>query len=301
MRSIKLSYIICTRNRLNFLKISLNYLLKNIAEDEEVIVVDGNSSDGTQDYLDLLFKQGLIHQYISEKDKNQAHAWNKGILLARGELLKKVIDDDLFCYSAIQDCKQFMLENPSIDACISDTLGTNLADYKNISKESRLKQYLDWKSGKTKSFTFGDISLLLRKSSIPFLGLYDTSFVMLDYEYSLRISYLRSNIAYYTGFNAMSVFNPYSVSSNVTSDILKLESQRANPMYEYAGDGSEISSYSKLKIFVGKLIHKIRTSKHKSTEVNNNSSLFDLLSIYEFCYQYLNKENLNQQKKFYKS
>lgn len=300
MRNFKLSYIICTRNRLNFLKISLKYLLENIDEDEEIVIVDGDSSDGTKDYIKDLYEQKKIHQFISEADRNQAHGWNKAILLARGELIKKIIDDDLFCFPAIRDCKQFMLENPSVDLCISDTLGTNLADYKNISKESRLKQYLAWKSGITKSFTFGDVSLLLRKSSIPYLGLYDTSFVMLDYEYSLRVSYLRSNIAYYTGFNAMSIFNPDSISSNVTSDILKLEGKRANPMYEYAGDRAEISNYSKIKIFVGKLIYKIRSCKYKYIETNNNGDVVDILSAYEFCCQYLNKENLNKQKEFYK-
>ena len=287
-----MSYVVCTRNRLNFLKISLKYLLENIAEDEEVVVVDGNSNDGTQDYLSSLFQQCKIHQYISESDTNQAHGWNKAILLARGELIKKVIDDDIFCFSAIRDCKQFMLDNPSKDICISDTLGTNLADHKNISKESRLKQYLDWKNGITKSFTFGDVSLLLRKSSISYLGLYDTSFVMLDYEYSLRASYLRSNIAYYTGFNAMSIFNPDSISSNVTSDILKLESKRANPMYEYGGDGKEISLFSKIKIFIGKSLYKLK--KWNTTHPTRNiDSSYDLDSIYDFCYQYINNINKN--------
>ena len=292
MRSIKLSYIISTRNRLHFLKISLKYLFENINEDEEIVIVDGDSSDGTKDYIKYLYEQKKIHLFISESDQNQAHAWNKAILLARGELIKKVIDDDLFCFSAIQDCKKFMLENPSVDLCISDTLGTNLADYKNISKESRLKQYLDWKNGITKSFTFGDVSLLLRKSSISYLGLYDTSFVMLDYEYSLRVSYLRSNIAYYTGFNAMSIFNPNSISSNVTSDILKLESKRANPMYEYGGDGKEISLFSKIKIFIGKSLYKLK--KWNTTHPTRNiDSSYDLDSIYDFCYQYIDNINKN--------
>jgi glycosyltransferase involved in cell wall biosynthesis len=302
MQTIKLSYVLSTRNRLPFLQINLGYLLKNIKDDEEIIVVDGNSSDGTQEYLKLLHQSGKIHQYVSEPDKNQAHGFNKALMLAKGEIIKKIIDDDLFCFPSIQICKDYMINNHSCDLCISDCLNTNLANYKDIGQHSRLQQYQQWKAGKVKSFTFGDVSLLLRRSSIPYLGLYDSSFTMLDYEFSLRTSYLKANIAYYTGFNAMSIFNPNSVSSNVTQETLKLEGQRTNAMYEYAGDDSEISHLSKLKIFIGKSLQKLgiwERSKSHVTEVDGNFSLDELADIYEFCYQHLNRANLDKQGKFF--
>ncbi len=42
-KKISLSYIISTRNRLALLKISLKYLWKNLQDDEEIVIVDGNS------------------------------------------------------------------------------------------------------------------------------------------------------------------------------------------------------------------------------------------------------------------
>ncbi len=298
-KPIQLSYIVSTRNRLPFLRVTLQFLLANIRDDEEIVVVDGNSNDGTKEYLTDLYVQGKIHRFVSENDKNQAHGWNKAILLARGELIKKIIDDDLFCFSAIRDCKRFMLKNPSVDLCISDTLETTIMGYKNIGKQSRLNQYLGWKNGKTKSFTFGDVSLILRKSSIPLLGLYDTSFAMIDYEFALRVSYIQANIAYYTGFNAMSISHPDNITSSVMTKTLELEGKRANPMYEYGGDNSEISTWSKLKIFVGKTLQKAGVwNKKRDVDVSNTESRVNLALAYDYCYQRLNETNLKKQGEF---
>ncbi len=296
--SYALSYVICTRNRLPFLQINLQYILNNLNKDEEVIVVDGNSSDGTKEYLESMYQHGKIHQYISEPDKNQAHGFNKALLMARGELIKKIIDDDLFCFPAIRACKSYMQENSSCDLCISDSLETSLVNHQQISEQTRINQYIAWKSGKVKSFTFGDVSLLLRRRSLPYLGLYNTSFMMLDYEFSLRSSYMKADIAYYTGFNAMSIFNPASVSAKVTKDTLELESRRANSMYEYPGDGCEISNLSKIKISVGKTLQKFGLwKKNKSTTLQKVSS-DNLGDIYSFCYQYLNQANEDREGRF---
>jgi glycosyltransferase involved in cell wall biosynthesis len=296
---LELSYIVATRNRLPFLKVTLQFLLANVKSNEEIVVVDGDSTDGTKEYLSELYAEGKIQKFVSEPDRNQSHGWNKAILLAEGEIIKKIIDDDLFCFAAIQKCKEYMLANKSVDVCISNTLTTSLLNYQKIDRESRQNYYLPWKTGKVKSFTFGDISMLLRKSSIPYIGLYDTSFVMMDYEFSLRISYLQANIAYYTGFNAMSIFNPNSVSSNAVSRNLKGEGTRANAMYEYPGDHASISPYSKLKIFVGKTLYQLgiwHPKNHKENEQHSNP--VSLLEIYKFCYEQLNNVNADQEFNF---
>jgi glycosyltransferase involved in cell wall biosynthesis len=211
--NITLSYIIATHNRLPFLKITLETLIAELQPGEEIVVVDGNSSDGTKAYLQKLFDEGKIHQFISELDKNQAHAWNKAMLMANGTIIKKIIDDDVFCYKAIRECKTFMLQNPAVDVVISNDLASSLNNHKAIQKSSRLPQFEKWKNGMVPSFTFGDVHMLVRKSSLALIGLYNASFIMMDWEYSLRISYLKANIAYYTGFNALSVAHLQTVSS----------------------------------------------------------------------------------------
>ena len=241
-----ISYIIATRNRLPFLKITLQRLIDELQPGEEIIVVDGDSTDGSKAFLDLLFQQNKIHQYLSEPDKNQAHGWNKAMLMAKGEIIKKIIDDDVFCYRAIRKCKSYMLLHKTVDVLITNDLSSSMSNYKLIQKHSRLPQMQSGKMVGT-IFYFGDVHMMIRKSALSYIGLYNTAFVMMDWEYSLRISYLKANIAYYTGYNALSVFHPQTVSSLKNEAFINQQGERAEVFYEYAGDTAEISAWSKIK------------------------------------------------------
>lgn len=279
---IDLSYIIATRNRLPFLRITIEKLINELHPDEEIVVVDGNSNDGTAEYLKQLFEKGKIHQFISEPDKNQGHAWNKAMLMAKGTIIKKIIDDDVFCYQAIRECKNYMLQNPQVDVMISNDLSTSLGNYNNINKDSRLPQFEKWKKGLKPSFTFGDVHMLIRKSSLAYIGLYNTGFVMMDWEYSLRISHLKANIAYYTGYNALSVSHPQTVTFLKSNELADEQGKRACVFYEYAGDRAEISLWSKTKIFIGKLIYRAKAAEKIQAEPDQ-----DIASIYDYYYRYL--------------
>jgi glycosyltransferase involved in cell wall biosynthesis len=289
-----LSYVIATRNRLVFLKITLKKLLDELHPGEEVVVVDGNSTDGSKEFLQTLFDEGKINQFISEPDRNQAHAWNKAMLLAKGTVIKKIIDDDVFCYMAIRDCKDFMLQNPGTDVVISNDLGITLDNHTNVQKHSRFQQFEKWKAGLTASFTFGDVHMLIRRSSLAYIGLYNTAYVMMDWEYALRISYLKANIAYYTGFNALSVAHPQNVTALKDEKLVTGQGKRANIFYEYPGDNSEISLWSKSKIFIGK---KLYGSKGNIEEIKKLSDE-DIGMIYNYCYNYISDLNNSQQFTF---
>jgi glycosyltransferase involved in cell wall biosynthesis len=284
--NINLSYIIATRNRLDFLRITLSKLLANLQSDEEVIIVDGASTDGSREYLQELFEKGLIHQYISEPDRNQSHAWNKAMLMANGILIKKIIDDDVFCYNAIRQCKKYMLRSPDIDLCLSNTLGSNLLDYTTLSVANELNHFRNWKAGKIPSFAFSDSSVIIRRESLSFLGFYDTQFKMMDWEYSLRVTFLGANIAYYTGYNALSVYTPGNISSTATKEELKREGKIGQVKYRYI-EGYQISAYSRIKIFIGKAVHRL-SKKRGDPRVKNAVYDQDLVSIYSKLYHILN-------------
>jgi glycosyltransferase involved in cell wall biosynthesis len=275
---LTLSYIIVTKNRLSFLKILFDHLLPHLHADEEIVVVDGNSTDGSKEYLEARYKEGNIHQFISETDKNQAHGWNKAMLMAKGIIIKKIIDDDVFCYPAIRKCKNFMLSNPAIDVVISNDLSSKSDDYKNIQKSSRLPQFKKWKNGENPSFTFGDVHMLIRKSSLSYIGLYNTDFIMMDWEYSLRISYLKANIAYYTGYNALSVGHSLTVSFAKDHKLFIEQGKKAAAFYGYHGyDNSDISVWSKIKIYLGNMLYKLNppnTISHAPIDKIDNIYLY---------------------------
>jgi len=88
-----LSIIICTYNRVSFLKLCLNSILNQIKKDHniEIIVIDNNSTDETKKYV-----EGLDIKYIKyhiEKKQGLSFARNRGIEVALGRYLAFVDDD----------------------------------------------------------------------------------------------------------------------------------------------------------------------------------------------------------------
>jgi glycosyltransferase involved in cell wall biosynthesis len=66
----------------------------------EYIVVDGGSSDGTLDVI--RDHQGTIDRWLSERDFGVSDAWNKGIAVAQGELVKLLNADDLLTPGSVE-------------------------------------------------------------------------------------------------------------------------------------------------------------------------------------------------------
>jgi len=217
------------------------------------------------------------------------------MLMASGTVIKKIIDDDVFCYEAIRLCKTYMLQHPEVDVVISNDLSSILNDHQNIHILSRLPQFEKWKSGLSRSFTFSDVNMLIKRSALAYIGLYNTDFVMMDWEYSLRISHLKAEIAYYTGYNSLSVGHPETVTSLKNNELIKTQGQRGAAFYEYEGDGSDITLWSKIKIVIGKALYRIKTVSDASQPPVN-----DIDAVYGYYNDYILKLNCSQQFNFFR-
>lgn len=79
----------------------------------EIIVIDGGSHDGT---AELLAAQGdKLSSWISERDKCQADALNKGFARATGEIFGWLCADDTLLPGAIHHMVHFLKNHPDID------------------------------------------------------------------------------------------------------------------------------------------------------------------------------------------
>ena len=234
MTDIKLSYVLTTFNKLGYLETVIKDLIRNCMTGEEIIVIDGGSSDGTKEFLKTLFEEGKIHQYISEKDYGEAHGFNKGILMASGELIKVITDDDVFDFDVMQECKTYMLNNKSVDVLFANIASINSS--KRVGDLVFAKSYetwfKEWKSGISKNCFICGLSFFVRKSAIPYIGLFDTSFKHIDFEYSVRITSKKVNVTFYTGFMVSAVMNVNSI-SYLSSDALNDEIPRVSAYYNY--------------------------------------------------------------------
>lgn len=112
----RVSFIMATRNRAKFLGKNLSKIKPLITKNDELIVIDGNSTDKT---LSVLKKHSsFIDLIISEPDLNPTHAANKGILLAKGKYIKFLSDDDIVYPKAMQKAIKLMDKNSSIDILV---------------------------------------------------------------------------------------------------------------------------------------------------------------------------------------
>lgn len=186
--TISLSYIVATKNKLPYLKQGLEKLIAQKKSDEEILVVDGASTDGTKEYLEELKLEGKIDNYVSEPDYCESHALNKLFLKARGTLIKIITDDDAYHFQTINKCKEFMLSHPDIDI-----LGMEGGSVKHATPNKlvvlRVAGYVDnyrkWKRDHT-PFEFAGLGIMFRRASLPILGFWDLSFKNADAEYTFR-------------------------------------------------------------------------------------------------------------------
>ncbi len=96
----KISIIMPVYNAEKTIANSIWSIINQSRSDIEIIVVDGDSSDGT---LDIIKSFGhSIDQWISEKDRGYADALNKGIKMATGEYVMMLAADDLMLPDAIK-------------------------------------------------------------------------------------------------------------------------------------------------------------------------------------------------------
>lgn len=78
------------------------------------VVVDGGSTDGTIELLQERAARGLL-RFVSEPDDGLSDAFNKGVEMARGEIVGWLNADDLYLPGALDAVAEAAAENPAAE------------------------------------------------------------------------------------------------------------------------------------------------------------------------------------------
>lgn len=114
MSSLPLVTIVTpTFNMRHFLRETMESVLTQDYPHIDYIVIDGGSSDGT---VDLLRGYSGRLRYVSEPDKGQAEAINKGFGMARGEIFAFLNADDTYLPGAISAGVAALMAHPEVGA-----------------------------------------------------------------------------------------------------------------------------------------------------------------------------------------
>lgn len=114
--SKRVSFILTTKNRADFLKETLEKHRSLIHPEDELIIIDGLSTDHTAEIVRQ--HADIVDIFVSEPDSSPAHALNKGILLAHGKYVKQLPDDDIVYPEAMEKAIQVLEEHPEVDLLV---------------------------------------------------------------------------------------------------------------------------------------------------------------------------------------
>ena len=92
----KISIITPVYNGERFIELCINNVIDQSCPDAEHTIVDGGSTDGTVEIIKKYAEKYKHIRCLSEKDKGQSDAMNKGIAMARGEILGFLNVDDYY-------------------------------------------------------------------------------------------------------------------------------------------------------------------------------------------------------------
>jgi glycosyltransferase involved in cell wall biosynthesis len=106
-------------NQARYLEATIHSVLEQEYPALEYILVDGGSTDGSVDIIQRYADR--LAWWVSEKDKGQTDALNKGFARAKGEILAWINSDDTYQPGAVAAAVKYLTAHPEIGMVYADT------------------------------------------------------------------------------------------------------------------------------------------------------------------------------------
>jgi glycosyltransferase involved in cell wall biosynthesis len=181
---LKITVITAAYNSATTISSTIRSVAEQAYPDIEYIVIDGASSDGTQEIVRSFGNR--ITKFISEPDQGIYDAINKGIKLATGDIIGILNSDDVFYNNMViaRIAASFESENP--DAVYGDV--------QFINKDGSVVRYYSSKRFYPEHFRFGFMpahpSFYAKRELFEKFGCYMTDYrIAADYELLIRFLY----------------------------------------------------------------------------------------------------------------
>lgn len=179
----RISIVTPSFNQVQYIEETMKSVLSQDYPYLEYLVIDGGSTDGT---LDILRRYEAYLHWVSELDKGQADAINKGFKQATGEIVSWLNSDDLYLPGVLHQVANYFSQHPEVDVVygdyhLIDQAGRLLLTRREISFDYNILLYgLNYISQPATFF---------RRDIFDRVGyLDDTLHYGLDWEYWLRIA-----------------------------------------------------------------------------------------------------------------
>jgi glycosyltransferase involved in cell wall biosynthesis len=134
---LKISIVTPSFNQAQFLEQTILSIIHQNYPHLEYIIIDGGSTDGSVDIIRKYEKH--LKYWVSEKDRGQAHAINKGFALCTGDVLNWINADDRLLPDALNSLSKAVSAYPEAGAWVGSC---NLVDTHGVIVKTRVPRGL---------------------------------------------------------------------------------------------------------------------------------------------------------------
>ena len=183
MNTPKISIITPSFNQVDFLERTIRSVIDQDHPNIEYIIIDGGSTDGS---VDLIKKyEHRLAYWVSEKDRGQAHAINKGLERATGDWVAWQNSDDTYYPGAFSQLAEAAQANCNAKLIIGNM---NLIDRDDVLLRDLKYVRPTYKSLLSEGMVLTNQSAFWRRSLHQEIGLLSEAFdCSFDYEWFLRL------------------------------------------------------------------------------------------------------------------
>ncbi len=178
-----ISIVTPSYNQVRFLGTTIESVIHQNYEPIEYLIADGGSTDGSVDVIKNYQKR--LKWWVSEKDKGQADAVNKGLARAAGEIIGWLNSDDVYQPGSLALVSGVFQDNPDASMVYGD-----VASIDGEGRRFNVMRFQQW--GLPELMRFNIISqpgVWFRKSALDQVGLLNPEYhFLLDHHLWLRLA-----------------------------------------------------------------------------------------------------------------
>lgn len=179
----RVSIITPSYNQAAYLEATLLSLLRQDYPELEALVIDGGSTDGSPEVIEKY--AGRLAYWVSEPDRGQAEAINKGFARAQGEIIGWLNSDDLYLPGAVQAAVQALESDPTLVFVYGDALSID-----GQGKPFNIQRFPQYTLADLLGFRIiCQPAVFMRRSALEQAGMLDLSYhFLLDHQLWLRLA-----------------------------------------------------------------------------------------------------------------